>query len=378
MMRHAYLQRGSACALLLTAGLVSWLLLASACSGEPSMPPAGVDAGADGDASAEAEAGPVCPESLIKATNTEFCEAGAAAVDCEQVTAAYTSLVCSVPLIPPAKELARSQDVKEHAGAGDPRLDCFTPAGYPSKGEAPKTAQVNGTVRIFSKGCNSKQVKIEFFNVKRTGDAGDGDLGDPVGTALSTGDDCATFGTATSDAECGTRYECKFIYPGVPTETELVIRTSGAQWATAYEYNVYIPNAEVVNGVYTHDIRAVANDDPAAGIGVTVPGNGAIVGEVHDCEDVRLQNVVVGLAQPKAPIKYFTADEAHPTPDDAATGTTALGLFAAFNLKAGPVTLAAEGLAKGTATTTGYFTPRVFSNAVTLLTLHGLRPFQVP
>ena len=35
----------------------------------------------------------------------------------------------------------------------------------------------------------------------------------------------------------------------LPSETELMIVTEGTGWAPLYEYNVYVPNSEVVDGV---------------------------------------------------------------------------------------------------------------------------------
>ena len=71
-----------------------------------------------------------------------------------------------------------------------------------------------------------------------------------LGNPLTTSSDCTVNGVASEEKDCGMRYECNYIYNGVPTETELLIKTSGDAWAALYDYNIYIPNSEVKNGVY--------------------------------------------------------------------------------------------------------------------------------
>ena len=324
--------------------------------------------------------GAMCPDNLVKAPNSEFCATGAKAVDCTLATPSDKNQVCGVALAQPNADLKRSATVKEFAGAGAPKVDCFAPAGYPVKADPTKstTTQMSGTVKIFSNGCESKLVKIEVFEVGE-----DGALGAAAGTALTTAADCTANGVATDNTDCGTRYECSYIYGGVPTEKELVIRTSGVNWADFYDYNIIIPNAAVVNGQWKHDLRALAAEDynaiaQAAIGGPITAGNGAIAGEVHDCGDVRLQNAIVGIDQPKKILSYFTSNEAHPLPDLAATDTSTLGIYAALDVAPGPVTVAAVGAIGGKVTTLGHYRARVFPNAVTIVTFHGVQPFQVP
>ena len=321
-----------------------------------------------------------CPDNLVKAPNSEFCEKSAGTVDCDLVTPAHKNIVCGVPLRQPSAELKRSATVKEFGGAGAPKLDCFAPAGYPAKADpaSTKAVQMSGTVKIFSNGCESKLVKIEVFEVGE-----DGALGTPAGIALTTASDCKANGVATDNSDCGTRYECNYIYSGVPTEKELVIRTSGVNWAEFYDYNIFIPNTEIVNGEWKHNLRALAAEDynaiaQAAIGGPITSGNGAIAGEVHDCGDVRLQNAIVDIDQPKKILSYFTSNEAHPLPDLGATGTSTLGIYSALDVAPGPVSVAAIGKIGGKLTALGHYRARVFPNAVTIVTFRGVEPFQVP
>ena len=242
---------------------------------------------------------------------------------------------------------------------------------------------MSGVAKIFSHGCESNSLTIEVHTVNRTGGRrrrqhrpARRDGGDDAGRLHHDGR------RRPSNMDCGTRYECKYSYPNVPTETELVILTQGSLWAPLYEYNDYIPDAEVMNGTWTHDVRALANDDysaiPQAAIGSSImTGYGAIAGEVHDCGNVRLSGATVGVNASNQGFTYFDSNEASPLPDTSATSTSILGLYAAFDIAPGPVSVAAVGLVGGKVTTVGYFPAYVYANAVTAVTFQGLRPFQV-
>jgi hypothetical protein len=242
---------------------------------------------------------------------------------------------------------------------------------------------MNGTVRIFSHGCESKGVTIEVYTVKRTGGPDDGAPAQLVGAGVTTATDCITGGVATPNSDCGTRYECKYSYPGVPTETELLIKTRGSLWATMYEYNVYLRNADVQGGAVSRNARVMAIDDytvlPQAAVGgPIVPGNGLVLGEVHDCGDVRLSSAVVDIDQPASLLTYFTDDEDHPLPNLAANATSLLGLYSAMNVAPGGVHVGAVGRAGGGLRTIGFTRAQVFADSVSLVTFHGLMPFQTP
>ncbi len=326
-----------------------------------------------------------CPDNLVDAKGSEFCADDAVAVDCTRVSPAITNQVCGVPLITPPAPLARSSNVKEYAGTGAPQLGCFDKAdpSYPKQPGASKKITVEGTAVIFSHGCQSNDLTIEISTVNRSGGADDGMPGDLVGPAVTTEGDCKATGVATDDDACGKRYECKFSYPGVPTETELIAKTSGGLWAPLYEYNIYVPNDELVGDKWTHDVRALALDDygviSQAAIGRTIsPGHGVVAGEVHDCGNVRLQNAIVDVDLDKVKTTYFTDNEDHPLPDLSADASSTLGLYASFDMAPGPVSVAAVGLVDGQVVTAGYFKARVFADSVTAVTHRGLRPFQLP
>lgn len=324
-----------------------------------------------------------CLDGLTPAANAEFCEQTAAEPECGLVTPIYKNQVCGVPLKAPPGELARSSTVEEYAGSGPPRLDCFAPASYPPPAGASQPVTVEGAARIFSSGCESNDLTIEIWTVKRTGGEDDGMPDQIIGSAVTTPSDCEQAGELTETDNCDARWECKYSYPNVPTETELIIKTSGTFWSPLYEYNVFIPNSAVKDGKFAKDVRALARDDytviPQAAIGGPITAlHGAVAGEIHDCDDVRLINAVVDIDVEKVIMTYYTSNEDHPLPDLGAKGTSSLGLYSALDVPPGPVTVAAAGLLGGQLVTAGFFRARVFEDAVTSVTFRGLRPFQVP
>ncbi len=343
------------------------------------------DSGGDpgGSGAANVGGGAVC--NLAPAASQEFCTAGS--TDCDLVTSEKNH-VCGVPLQAPTVALARATDTDEFSGPGAPQVSCFQPATYPAKPGTPQNVDVTGFARIFSSGCDSGNLKITFHRVVRDGSANDGKLGEAIGTPITTVADCTNMGEETMPDDCtDSRWECAYTYPAVPTETELAIKTESIdgddKWAPLIQYNIYIPNAEVMAGAWRHNVRALASPDysviPGTAIGKPItPGNGAVAGEVHDCGDVRLLNAVAGIDRPKQALTYFTSDEDKPLPDLGAKATSKLGLYAALDVPQGQVHAAAVGLVDGQVVTLGYHTVWVYPDTVSSVTFRGLRPYQVP
>ncbi len=342
--------------------------------------------------------------SVVRPSNDAFCYSDTCnpALNCRHAQQRPINSCCVLVGKPGAGKdttLARTTDTKKYAGTGDPDLSCFDAGHYPAKppaGGSSKTATMQGLVQAFAHGCDMAGVKVEVYTVKRTGDpATDGKLDQLIGSAVVTNSSSPV--TNTDTANCSDpRKDRAYTYPNVPMYTELVVKTSDANnaglWAPLITYNVYITDSDpdFKNGVYTHDLEALAADDfqtiPTVAINRPItPGNGAIGGEIHDCGNIRLQNARVDVSASRVDLVYFNADEDNPLPDinrrDIGTGRTAL--FAALDLAPGFARVAATGLMPdgngGTKTVSlGFYNVRVFPDSVTSVTLRGLRPYQEP
>ena len=336
---------------------------------------------------------PSC-EGLCAVSNEAFCAGVATTPNCGDLPPGAAVDVCGVLMNKPEVggeliELKRSPNVDEYAGSGPPDLACYREAGFPSAPGTPQLVTIEGIAKVFSNGCESNDVQIEVYTVTRDGsEASDGMPDQLVGTAAVTASDCTLDGVPEDNDNCtdpqysDQRWECTYEYAEVPTETELLIKTFGSGWAPLYEYNVFVPNSEVVNGRWTKDVRALAQDDyqliPQTAMGKTMePGRGAIGGEVHDCGNVRLINAIVDSDKANV-LTYFTDDEVKPLPDKDAQATSTLGLYSLLDVGPGVVNVAAAGVLNGELVGVGFFKARVFADSVSSVTFRGLRPFQLP
>jgi hypothetical protein len=331
-----------------------------------------------------------------------------------------------VPIGEPGKSasnpyLKRTTDTKEYSDptGAPPNLGCFEPGGYPAKppGGTPQLVKLTGVIKPFAnggcpepaagggvtsglsgKGDPAGAVKMEVYTVKRTGDpATDGELDQLVGAPLTVTDSMPIENEAVDNCGGDDRPNRVYEYPDVPMNTELAIKTysDDGSWRQLVTYNIYIADGDkdFDGSAYDYDVRALASDDfntiPTVAIGKTItPGNAAIGGEVHDCDNVRLQFARVDVTASRAELVYFDDDEDDPLPDsnrkDIGTGSTAL--YSALDVKvegeSSFVRVAGTGLVPdGEASklvSLGYFDIRIYPNAVTSVTLRGLRPFQVP
>jgi hypothetical protein len=291
----------------------------------------------------------------------------------------------------PAQDAVRSTHVHEFAAADGvtaPNLACL--AAPPAVG-ASRHVTLQGFVRLYAGGVDSAGVRIEIF--QRNDDA---TLGDAVGTAVVTSTSDAPLSPQPSWSSTCPPGGCRlrpFTYSDVPTETQLVVRTSdalgsGNEFADLYEYDVYISASDVDSSGVAHvDVRAL----PATGMtsllagsgGLTLrPDRGLLTGEVHDCDDVRVSGATVDTDQPKeGDTFYFSDDESTPVLDVSRTGrgigTSAVGRFLGLNLDpTSEVRVRALVRSGGTLFLAGASTVRVFPGAATTVTLRGRRAWQ--
>lgn len=287
---------------------------------------------------------------------------------------------------------ATTEEYSDPSGAA-PDISCFSPTTAPKAG-TPQNVTIKGYARNFSGGCDPAGVQIEIFKVKRTGGDDDGELGESVGSAVVVAD-LPCDATSPPDvcklvdtSKCPDKRKYRaFEFANVPTETELVIKTSSSagtsRFSPLYDYNIYIPNDEVTGGVWTHDVRAVDSGDyqtiPNTAYGSpTTAGNGAIAGEVHDCGDIRITGATVYASGKLFNVGYFKDDEKAPLPAALTEQrvTSTLGLYAAYDVAPGKVRVSAAGVLGNDIVSLGYYDVRVFPDSITAMTFRGLRPYQ--
>jgi hypothetical protein len=320
------------------------------------------DSGSGGQGGGGSDAGACGLEPLDAALCGEALE-----LACGEVGAGAVYELCSVALGEPP------------SGAGAD-ASCFEPGSYPEPPAATATTRMEGYVRIFANGCQSSDVTVEVYTVDD-----DGELGARIGTSATTPSSCVENGEPTNAEDCGdgVRYECAYVYPNVPTETLLAVRTSGPNWTPVIDYAVFIRNEAAESGAFTYDPHVVASDDygviaqAAQGRPVS-PGKGVILGEVRDCSGSPVPGAIAGTAPAPIALTYLTNDEENPLPDLNATSTGTYGRFAAIEVDAGPARVVAAAEVGGSVTSLGTRDVRVFPDAITWVDLSRPLPTQVP
>jgi hypothetical protein len=283
-----------------------------------------------------------------------------------------------------------------------PNLGCFA---NPPAAQTSQMVTVWGVVHVFGTGGDSQHVRVEMLRVNA-----DGSPGALVGMAVSDTsapyheeeDQLDSSGNVTQHRVLGA-----FQIPNVPTETPLIVRTQGDPsdptaardlWAhPLVDYTLPIRNRDIMPAPATTGItgaaikirpRVLSNADwstipsTATLTGGIPMGQGALAGEVHDCDDVRLSNATV-YAAPAPNFSntiYFSDNETNPLPDLSrlTRGTSILGLYAMLSMNPGQVRVAAVGYdPTGNLVHVGSYTAQVFANSVTVVTMRGVLPWQV-
>jgi hypothetical protein len=214
---------------------------------------------------------------------------------------------------------------------------------------------------------------------------------------------CRDLGGGMSSCSDRLRWESRYTLANVPTNKQLVIHTAGmggasdSTWALLASWNVYLSTADhactdlsdtdcidTSNGTYQLNVNALSRSDyvnipTSAGLaGGIAAGQGAIAGEVHDCDNVRVGNVAVATAPSASRFTYFNGNPVMTLPDSSrfSSGTDRLGLFAALNLPPGKATIQAAGLttAGGTLSDFGSFDVFVYPDTVSIANVNGGKP----
>lgn len=211
-----------------------------------------------------------------------------------------------------------------------------------------------------------------------------------------------------SGGECSDRlrWEARYTIPNIPTNTQLLLRVTGANgqpdqtWATTVAFQTFLSTADkacksavdtdcidtsdAANPKYQLNVNALSQSDygllpVVAGLpgGITA-GEGAIAGEVHDCDNVRLSLVQVSVVPAADRFVYFNGspNQGVPDPRRATIGTDRLGLFAALNEKPGKVTITTAGAldANLQLTSFGSIDAFVYPDTVSIVNVNGGKP----
>jgi hypothetical protein len=302
-------------------------------------------------------------------------------------------------------ELTRAVGLHQYSTAAPSPVDlsCLKPADAAGP-PVSHTATLDGYVTIFASQNDTAGVVVTVY----TADPQTGVLGpmaSGIGTYLTTNTDSSRSNTwlaACVDTPCTFRH---YSIPNVPTETPLVIQTSdggGGIWSTLYDYDVYFsndatcdsaaPGAPCISssgaawGVH-YDVAAVTTQDmqnlaTSTGGFAFDPTTGILVGEVHDCGDIRLEGANVDTDQGHVgPIVDLDPPESGPLPDPGRAGsdqgTSALGSFVALNMAPGiPIRVSAIGNYGGNDTLVGTSVVQTFAGSMTQVRLRGRRPEQ--
>lgn len=339
----------------------------------------------------------------------EYCRA-AATPACTGARVNTCGVCVATTQSPVARTNCDDTQRREYCRTGDtgaPNLTCYQPGSYPTAG-ASQRVTLWGSVKVFGTGGDSQHIRVTVYRA-----GADGALGEMLGTAVS---DLTHPARGSEDVYAPARDRVLFTrqlggyqIPNIPTETELIVTTEGdaadasAQglWShRVYDFNIMFLNADVDRAMapasvpgdhkLRYDPRAISNTDWTAipstsglSSGIT-PGRGALAGEVHDCDDVRLSNAAVESSPRRTwdgPVVYFSENDTNPLPDLSRVqqGTSILGTYALLDVEPGPVTVAAAGLdAMRRTVHLGAYRARIFPDSISIVTFRGLRPWQVP
>lgn len=207
------------------------------------------------------------------------------------------------------------------------------------------------------------------------------------------------------------RWEVRYSIPNIPTNEFLVVRTVGLDgsgapqvlgntWAQLIQDNVYLGTGDRActdandtdcidagQAIYQTEVNLLSSQDymtipTSAGLsaGIT-PGNGAIAGEVHDCNGTRMQHAQVGFSTNREPrvLVYFNGNPVKTLPrlQRSALGTNTLGLYSGLDITPGPIEVVAVGVEGGAVREAGRFATRIWPDSVTLVRIGGGRPPQM-
>lgn len=282
-----------------------------------------------------------------------------------------------------------SVDAKVKKGSVD--LSCVTTP--PTLPKGPDKATWFGPVETFGLKSNTVGVKVEIFDY-----AGDPDLKTPLATYTSelpkkTGDcptKCAAdrlcfYGQCVRDDDQETGY---FVLKDLPTNKQLVIRTSGDNLVSTVQYNLWIPADKVkVVKVDGKDVQAYKERSFAitkltqrliptvAGVPMPTAKEAVLAGEIQDCSGKQIEGAHISLSVLPTKTAYFNGNGSNPDPNQKWTNTD--GIYVALNIPVtapGDVVFRAVAKVGGKQVVVGSFKAKIFEGAASILTTRPWYP----
>lgn len=194
------------------------------------------------------------------------------------------------------------------------------------------------------------------------------------------------------------RWEARYEIANVPTNQQLVVRVTGpngqpdSSWAVLYIWNTYLASdARACTDAEDYDCLDTTGATPRFQLNVNalsqtdyvnIPvtsglsggiamGRGATAGEIHDCDNVRIEHAVVSVTPMGDRFTYFNGNPLRTLPEPTRVATDRLGLYAALNQQPGKVKVVAGGLIGGTLTHLGSFEGYVYPDSVSVIYVNG-------
>jgi hypothetical protein len=323
-------------------------------------------------------------------------------------------------------------------GVTTPNLSCLTtPKQGPA---TPASVTVTGFIHVFSSGPNSSGVSVAFFDASPLLSGTDINQVAPLAMLANVQLDPTTqracdldphFGCSLPAADCGPvvcadglnghpdqqkycrqdptgttcadrlRWEARYTVNNIPTNKQLVVRATGPNgaadqtWANLVTWNVFLSTGDhacksnqdndcINTGTSTYQLNVntlsksdYVNIPVTAGLSGGIPaGEGAAAGEVHDCDNIRIENAAVATAPAADRSSYFNGNPIMTLPDSSRQATDRLGLFTSLGIKPGKVHVVAAGLLDpaGPLTELGTFDAFIYADTVSVINVNGGKP----
>lgn len=245
----------------------------------------------------------------------------------------------------------------------------------------PKKATLWGPVENFGLDQETVGVKIEIFEHNK-----DGKLTTPIAVFEASnesqkgckpeckGDNICFAGVCTKKKDSDDNRIGYYMAKEIPTNKLLIFRSSGPNFVTTVQYNLWIAADKVKDGKLKRRAFTISNLSkglipPAAGIQKIASGNGAIAGEIHDCKGDQITGAKVTVSVMAQKLAYFGAESDRPDPQ--LEETTKNGVYSALNIKiknGGLITVKAAIKKGGKNFVVADFTAQLFPDAITILT----------